>query len=100
MLQGGLCSTTVLHAAALRLTTCESLELSESSCAQRIVDRSRALARWLKNWLPQACSSAMSSWKPRLPASGNEAVMPQAHVGLFRTSCGHLTFFQCSLCCL
>ena len=35
-----------------------------------------------------------------LPASGNEAVMPQAHVGLFRTSCGHLTFFLCSLCCL
>lgn len=95
-----LCSTTVLHAAALRLTTCESLELSESSCAQRIVDRSRALARWLKNWLPQACSSAMSSWKPCLPASGNEALMPQAHVGLFRTSCGHLTFFLCSLCCL
>jgi predicted nucleic acid-binding protein len=44
--------------------------------------------------------SAMSSWKPCLPASGNEAVMPQAHVGLFRTSCGHLTFFLCSLCCL
>ena len=35
MLQGGLCSTTVLHAAALRLTTCKSLELSESSCSAK-----------------------------------------------------------------